>query len=239
MGCCGDRTEPERVDGKIPGYGENDGFDGPMQKRGCTDVICLLIFLAYLGGMVAVFAMAIAAYGDPYRFFYGYDVKGDTCGRKNDQLDIYPSSGQDLSDKPYLHFDIARTGILFLPQSEFDEFGINVDKNVVGDDKIEYCLTGNATLLAAIFAYMIIDCFVGVYGMAIDTIFLSFCEDSERNDGITKPYYMSVGLMEFVENSSKALAAMKKRQEVAASNNPAYNPELPAPQNNNEMPNVA
>lgn len=95
------------------------------------------------------------------------------------------------------------------------------------------------TLLAAIFAYMIIDCFVGVYGMAIDTIFLSFCEDSERNDGITKPYYMSVGLMEFVENSSKALAAMKKRQEVAASNNPAYNPELPAPQNNNEMPNVA
>ena len=31
--------------------------------------------------------------------------------------------------------------------------------------------------------------------MAIDTIFLCFCEDSERNDGITKPYYMSVGLM--------------------------------------------
>ena len=92
-----------------------------------------------------MFAMAIAAYGDPYRLFYGYDAKGDTCGRKNDQLDIYPSSGQDLSDRPYLHFDIARTGILFLPQSEFDEFGINVDKNVVGDDKIEYCLTGNVT----------------------------------------------------------------------------------------------
>ena len=27
--------------------------------------------------------------------------------------------------------------------------------------------------------------------MAIDTIFLCFCEDSSRNDGINKPYYMS------------------------------------------------
>ena len=26
-----------------------------MQKRGCTDVICLLIFLAYVGGMVRVY----------------------------------------------------------------------------------------------------------------------------------------------------------------------------------------
>jgi len=69
--------------------------------------------------------------------------------------------------------------------------------------------------LAAIFAYMIVDCFIGVYGMAIDTIFLCFCEDSDRNDGITKPYYMSVGLMEFVDNSNKALDALKKRQNAS------------------------
>lgn len=31
--------------------------------------------------------------------------------------------------------------------------------------------------------------------MAIDTIFLCFCEDSDRNDGINKPYFMSKGLM--------------------------------------------
>lgn len=31
--------------------------------------------------------------------------------------------------------------------------------------------------------------------MAIDTIFLCFCEDCEQNDGISKPYYMSRGLM--------------------------------------------
>ena len=31
--------------------------------------------------------------------------------------------------------------------------------------------------------------------MAIDTIFICFCEDSDRNDGIDKPYFMSKGLM--------------------------------------------
>lgn len=41
--------------------------------------------------------------------------------------------------------------------------------------------------------------------MAIDTIFICFCEDSEQNDGISKPYYMSRNLMEFVENSKKSL----------------------------------
>ena len=31
--------------------------------------------------------------------------------------------------------------------------------------------------------------------MAVDTIFLCFCEDSDRNDGVNRPYYMSTGLM--------------------------------------------
>lgn len=31
--------------------------------------------------------------------------------------------------------------------------------------------------------------------MCIDTLFLCFCEDCERNDGINRPYYMSRGLM--------------------------------------------
>ncbi len=67
-------------------------------------------------------------------------------------------------------------------------------------------------LLGAICAYLIADTFIGVYGMAIDTIFLCFCEDSDRNDGIRKPYYMSKGLMEFVTNSSKALEALETRK---------------------------
>jgi len=67
-------------------------------------------------------------------------------------------------------------------------------------------------LLATIFAYLTATCFIGVYEMTIDTIFICFCEDCDRNDGISKPYFMSAGLMEFVENSSKALEALKKRK---------------------------
>jgi hypothetical protein len=41
--------------------------------------------------------------------------------------------------------------------------------------------------------------------MVIDTIFLCFCEDCELNDGEAKPYFMSAGLMEFVEDSKREL----------------------------------
>lgn len=41
--------------------------------------------------------------------------------------------------------------------------------------------------------------------MTIDTIFLCFCEDFELNDGMSRPYYMSRGLMEFVETTKNAL----------------------------------
>ncbi|XP_063245014.1 choline transporter-like protein 1 isoform X2 [Bacillus rossius redtenbacheri] len=46
---------------------------------------------------------------------------------------------------------------------------------------------------------------VKMLDMTIDTIFLCFCEDCEENDGISRPYYMSRGLMEFVQNSKKVL----------------------------------
>ena len=91
--------------------------------------------------------MAVGAYGDPYRLFYGYDVKGDTCGRKNDPLDIYDESGQDLSQKKFLYFDIVRSGIPGLSEADLAKIDVpGVDLNVdVGDDKIGYCLTGKVT----------------------------------------------------------------------------------------------
>ncbi|KAK0163239.1 hypothetical protein PV327_006944 [Microctonus hyperodae] len=59
--------------------------------------------------------------------------------------------------------------------------------------------------IAGLFAFLVAHCFISIYEMVIDTIFLCFCEDCARNDGISKPYYMSRDLMEFVENSKKAL----------------------------------
>lgn len=46
--------------------------------------------------------------------------------------------------------------------------------------------------------------------MSIDTIFLCFCEDCNENDGVNRPYFMSKGLMEFVDNSKKALAYVEE-----------------------------
>ncbi|XP_062554592.1 choline transporter-like protein 1 isoform X3 [Armigeres subalbatus] len=66
-------------------------------------------------------------------------------------------------------------------------------------------------ILVGIFAYLVAHCFVTVYEMTVDTIFICFCEDCECNDGISRPYYMSRGLMEFVQNSKKALAVYDSR----------------------------
>lgn len=59
--------------------------------------------------------------------------------------------------------------------------------------------------LAGLLAFLVSHCFISIYEMIIDSIFLCFCEDCAKNDGISRPYFMSRGLMEFVENSKKAL----------------------------------
>lgn len=72
--------------------------------------------------------------------------------------------------------------------------------------------------LVGIFAYSISHCFITVYEMTIDTIFLCFCEDCEQNDGMARPYFMSRGLMEFVQNSKKALEIRDRNSGNAWSN---------------------
>uniref|UniRef100_A0A667XKR8 Choline transporter-like protein n=1 Tax=Myripristis murdjan TaxID=586833 RepID=A0A667XKR8_9TELE len=51
-------------------------------------------------------------------------------------------------------------------------------------------------LLTVIFgSYLVAHGFFNVYAMCVDTLFLCFCEDLERNDGSSsRPYYMSPGL---------------------------------------------
>jgi len=67
--------------------------------------------------------------------------------------------------------------------------------------------------IGAICAYFIAHCFISVYEMAIDTVFICFCEDCDMNDGQSRPYYMSKGLMEFVKKSNKALKTRKERKQ--------------------------
>ena len=66
-------------------------------------------------------------------------------------------------------------------------------------------------LLVAIFAYIISKVFLGVYDMAIDTIFMCFLEDCDKNDGSEdKPYFMSDALQRITntKNSTKVYPKM-------------------------------
>jgi len=52
--------------------------------------------------------------------------------------------------------------------------------------------------------YFIASIFFGVYAMAVDTLFLCFLEDLERNDGSReKPYFMSKDLMNILNKSNE------------------------------------
>ncbi|XP_064605930.1 choline transporter-like protein 1 [Liolophura sinensis] len=68
--------------------------------------------------------------------------------------------------------------------------------------------------LVACFTFAISHCFIGVYEMVIDTIFICFCEDCEQNDGDTKPYYMSKGLMKYMNASKKMELGRKKKSKT-------------------------
>ncbi|XP_076462670.1 choline transporter-like protein 1 [Babylonia areolata] len=66
--------------------------------------------------------------------------------------------------------------------------------------------------LSCLFSYFIASCLIGVYEMAIDAIFICFVEDCGMNDGVSKPYFMSMGLMEYVKNSDESKKAALSRK---------------------------
>ncbi|XP_077966779.1 choline transporter-like protein 1 [Styela clava] len=57
-------------------------------------------------------------------------------------------------------------------------------------------------IICCLGAFFIASCFMSVFGMAIDTIFLCFCDDCQRNDGNDRPYYSSQSLRKFMESAS-------------------------------------
>ncbi|XP_060094688.1 choline transporter-like protein 4 [Heteronotia binoei] len=59
-------------------------------------------------------------------------------------------------------------------------------------------------LTVVVGAYLIARGFFSVYNMCVDTLFLCFLEDLERNDGsLEKPYYMSKSLMKILDKKNK------------------------------------
>jgi len=66
--------------------------NGPFAERSCTDPLCCLIFLAFIGGMIGIAGYAITK-GNPGLIGRGYDADGKMCG-----VDI------GYEDYPYLYF---------------------------------------------------------------------------------------------------------------------------------------
>jgi len=94
-----DGNNPADDDGEY--YGEKINFgpnwSGPVKKRHCTDVICLLGFVTFLGAWSFV-AVVAAQWGDINKVIYPTDSQGRICG-----------GHPDLLTKPYLiFFDLTR-----------------------------------------------------------------------------------------------------------------------------------
>lgn len=99
----------EDVDKK---YGEKRKYDpefrGPIKNRGCTDVICLFLLVAFLvgWGFVAVYGFTN---GDPAVLVYPSNSHGEICGWDNTARELDDGKmGLDLTDrKVLLFFDIT------------------------------------------------------------------------------------------------------------------------------------
>uniref|UniRef100_A0ABM5FHK6 Choline transporter-like protein n=1 Tax=Pogona vitticeps TaxID=103695 RepID=A0ABM5FHK6_9SAUR len=77
-------------------YKHDPSFRGPIQKRSCTDVICCVLFLAFIAGYIVVGILAWL-YGDPRQVIYPRNSTGAYCGIGSN------------SDKPYLlYFNIMK-----------------------------------------------------------------------------------------------------------------------------------
>ncbi|XP_014669996.1 PREDICTED: choline transporter-like protein 1 isoform X2 [Priapulus caudatus] len=75
-----------------------------MKKpRGCTDVVALMLFLLFWGGMIVIAAFSFT-FGDAKRLIYGYDSYGNICGKNNTPIMNLTYSGIDMTDKKYVFF---------------------------------------------------------------------------------------------------------------------------------------
>ncbi|KAK3591236.1 hypothetical protein CHS0354_010601 [Potamilus streckersoni] len=92
--CCRKEKEEDKVD-----------LASPIKNRGCTDIIFLIIFIAFWAGMIFIAAFGIKN-GDAFRLVYGYDSFGNTCDQDNTDRAIgnISLSGQNMKGRPYVFF---------------------------------------------------------------------------------------------------------------------------------------
>lgn len=70
-----------------------------MDNRGCTDVICCILFLAFFVLMLVLGFYGISR-GDPLNILTPFDTDGNRCGMPNQGR----GGAQDFTDYPYKFF---------------------------------------------------------------------------------------------------------------------------------------
>ncbi|XP_022611302.1 choline transporter-like protein 2 isoform X2 [Seriola dumerili] len=78
---------------KYERQGESRKFDpnfkGPIHNRGCTDILCCILFILALLGYFAVGILAWSQ-GDPRKVIYPTDSRGEFCGQAGTHLEKKP-----------------------------------------------------------------------------------------------------------------------------------------------------
>ncbi|XP_059902550.1 choline transporter-like protein 2 isoform X2 [Gadus macrocephalus] len=86
----------DRQNGEARKFDAN--FKGPIHNRGCTDVLCCILFILFLFGYFAVGLLAWSQ-GDPRKVIYPTDSRGQFCGQ----------AGTPMEKKPLLfYFNILK-----------------------------------------------------------------------------------------------------------------------------------
>eukprot|EP00300_Choanocystis_sp_HF-7_P033136 c45430_g1_i1.p1 GENE.c45430_g1_i1~~c45430_g1_i1.p1 ORF type:complete len:630 (-),score=130.06 c45430_g1_i1:59-1948(-) len=75
---------------------------GPTTNRSCTDILVLILFIAFLCGMVVVASFA-SKIGRPERLVRGIDTYGNMCGERNSDV-LEGGAWRDMTDKKLLFF---------------------------------------------------------------------------------------------------------------------------------------
>uniref|UniRef100_A0A3Q3KFQ7 Choline transporter-like protein n=1 Tax=Monopterus albus TaxID=43700 RepID=A0A3Q3KFQ7_MONAL len=75
----------------------------PLEDRSCTDLPWFLLFAIFCVGMGAICSFTIVT-GGAGRLVFGYDSYGNTCGRRNEQIEGFRLSGLDHTDRKFVFF---------------------------------------------------------------------------------------------------------------------------------------
>ncbi|XP_051930052.1 choline transporter-like protein 5 [Hippocampus zosterae] len=69
-------------------------------------------------------------------------------------------------------------------------------------------------VMVILVSYLVAHGFFSVYSICVDTLFLCFCEDLERNDGsLARPYYMSPELCKILGKNNEVLSSSSSASE--------------------------